>query len=718
MMVFYKSLLIHLGILLIPILNIQAQTNKEYFSQEGLSINSIGSYLDFSHSYTYSKSINSCGVEMLEFFHNQRGIKKWLSFEGERVFWHYSKDDCEGNLLFDFSLSVGDTFPVIDNWVVIDKYEVTLLNGERRMRLDLESEETTTSWIEGIGSLEYGIFPSYGYSRSRFSCANINDTLIWFSNDPRYTEKCDELRCIRPMMEVSTYLDSLTLNITADYISTENVLWDFGDGSFSNERSPTHHYDTPGCYILTLYASNDCYPDTVKLSQTIPICKSSSWVTDYSVDTLFSFNAYVYSNQLEFIYDSERLWRSTDEGNTWTQAVIPPPPMDVTRMQITDIEMFDLQRGIMTIGHTHSTDEGIPAIFVTQDGGISWTAKEPGSYHLSNLEIGNNGKAWAMGQYKPLYRTYDYGESWDRIYMDSISSFYNIQFMNDSLLLGYGYSGGIPREYFALKSNDDGSSWFYIQLPDFIDDILFLNDTLAYGWNYEGQFSISHDGGENWNILPLSFKVKNLSFFNPDTGWLVDKNNLIHYTTDGLNTFSIGNCGGAIIKNIQALSDTTAFAISEIWGRPSYQGEQKLVFRGNQPFNCSLTDNDQDGYPINEDCNDSIPEINPGATEIPNNGIDEDCDGLDGPAFSQSAYNTFDVRVYPNPAIGHLQLYFPHDQPLNFRVELYSLQGQLLISHQNTSFLDLSELSSGMYILMVQNERTKERSSKRIVITH
>ena len=55
---------------------------------------------------------------------------------------------------------------------------------------------------------------------------------------------------------------------------------------------------------------------------------------------------------------------------------------------------------------------------------------------------------------------------------------------------------------------------------------------------------------------------------------------------------------------------------------------------------------DADGYGISDgDCDDADPERNPGATDVPDDGIDQDCDGVD--ATEDTAEPSSEVSTEP-----------------------------------------------------------------------
>ena len=78
----------------------------------------------------------------------------------------------------------------------------------------------------------------------------------------------------------SNFLEYFFENTSTEATSYE---WDFGDGNMSMEESPTHVYDTPGEYTITLTAANDVGLETV-LSKNIdiqaPVTVDCTWEVD------------------------------------------------------------------------------------------------------------------------------------------------------------------------------------------------------------------------------------------------------------------------------------------------------------------------------------------------------------------------------------------------------------------------------------------------------
>lgn len=59
--------------------------------------------------------------------------------------------------------------------------------------------------------------------------------------------------------------------------------------------------------------------------------------------------------------------------------------------------------------------------------------------------------------------------------------------------------------------------------------------------------------------------------------------------------------------------------------------------RGELPLACA-TDEDGDGHCLQQDCDDLNPAVHPAATDVPGNGIDENCDGVDGEPGATSRF--------------------------------------------------------------------------------
>jgi len=123
-------------------------------------------------------------------------------------------------------------------------------------------------------------------------------------------------------------------------------------------------------------------------------------------------------------------------------------------------------------------------------------------------------------------------------------------------------------------------------------------------------------------------------------------------------------------------------------------------------------DLDQDGFILDEDCDDTNQNINPNAEEIPNNGIDEDCDGEDLVTSIHEIDNII-INIYPNPAVDIIIIEVAGD--LKYTANIYDLTGKLIKTSENQDKLDISDIAKGTYTLEIRNIITGKKIVQRIV---
>ena len=128
-----------------------------------------------------------------------------------------------------------------------------------------------------------------------------------------------------------------------------------------------------------------------------------------------------------------------------------------------------------------------------------------------------------------------------------------------------------------------------------------------------------------------------------------------------------------------------------------FDGDNDGYGIGNPTVSCTpLT-----GYAtLTGDCDDSNDTVYPGATDTEGNGIDENCDGVDGVL----GLNTIELvaQIAPNPTNGSIQITL--SQVGTGQIQILDLNGKVLITSElngATAHIDLGSLQQGTYLVSI-----------------
>ncbi|TWO32876.1 T9SS type A sorting domain-containing protein [Seonamhaeicola sediminis] len=154
-------------------------------------------------------------------------------------------------------------------------------------------------------------------------------------------------------------------------------------------------------------------------------------------------------------------------------------------------------------------------------------------------------------------------------------------------------------------------------------------------------------------------------------------------------------------------------ADSSVTGQTTYHTDSDGDGYGDEnDSGTSFCSNPGAGYSItNDDCNDGNIAVNPGATEIPGNGIDDDCNPATEDTLSDDTFSLEQILISPNPFKTSIRIQLKNNTGSEFlNIQMMDLNGRSIYNYNKPKAFNriitldnLQGLHQGIYFIKISN---------------
>jgi hypothetical protein len=183
-----------------------------------------------------------------------------------------------------------------------------------------------------------------------------------------------------------------------------------------------------------------------------------------------------------------------------------------------------------------------PTLYLSTDGGSSWSGRDGPWSFISSLQPADNERAWVVAD-NGLWRTDDGGMNWVKLQDGNSAGYY--RFVGRSF--GYTLTCGIYNCSDSFRvSHDGGETWETRPLP-LSDGLTFVTPEIGFAMRFEGiqdcpcTFPLMRtgDGGRTWrDVVRFPSHLGNFTFVDELRGWAIGggsdpTRNYVYRTADG-----------------------------------------------------------------------------------------------------------------------------------------------------------------------------------------